>query len=339
MQERPAQCLQCQVHKLAHGLWSGVYAHIEKDADGNVTQQTGVPPAQFKAAISKDHYEFSTMRQQDAFEFWQFLVKQIGVMERRASASGESTGSDPSHVFDFKTEERLQCLECNKVRYTVQPASSVSLPVPKRVSADGTLETVSLQECLEMLAGTETIDGYSCPECCRPTKAAKSTRFASFPRVLAVQARRFELVNWVPQKLDIPLAVPLAAVDLEQYRARGIQPDEQPLPEDSAGQTAASALAAEPTVADEPSAEDVAQLESMGFPRVRCIKALRKTANVEAALNWIFEHMDDPTIDVPDEPQQPSQQQQLTVDPETVAMLTSMGFAADRVERALASAD
>ncbi|KAJ1952426.1 ubiquitin C-terminal hydrolase Ubp14 [Linderina pennispora] len=309
-QPRPAQCLSCQTHKLAHGLWSGQYAHIDKDAAGQ-TVQTGIAPSQFKAAVARDHYEFASMRQQDAFEFWLFLMKQINVMERTG-------GPDPSRVFDFVTEERLQCMACKKVRYSEQLASSVTLPVEKRETADG-LAPVTLQECLEGMARVETVDGYRCPECRRPTTAQKSTRFKTFPKVLAVQARRFELVNWVPQKLDIPVQVPLGKISLEMFRAHGLQPGEEPLPDEEEEPQAEEAA---------PSDQDIAQLESMGFPRVRCIKALKNTSDVEAALNWIFEHMDDPDID-----EQPASAQ--AADPASVEMLMAMGFARDRVERAL----
>lgn len=40
----------------------------------------------------------------------------------------------------------------------------------------------------------------------------------------------------------------------------------------------------------------MAQLEGMGFPTVRCQKALLATGNsdAEAAMNWLFQHMEDP---------------------------------------------
>lgn len=40
----------------------------------------------------------------------------------------------------------------------------------------------------------------------------------------------------------------------------------------------------------------MAQLEGMGFPAVRCQKALLATGNdnAEAAMEWLFAHMDDP---------------------------------------------
>ena len=45
----------------------------------------------------------------------------------------------------------------------------------------------------------------------------------------------------------------------------------------------------------------MAQLEGMGFPTVRCQKALLATGNAdaEAAMEWLFAHMDDPDIDAP----------------------------------------
>lgn len=38
------------------------------------------------------------------------------------------------------------------------------------------------------------------------------------------------------------------------------------------------------------------QLEAMGFPAVRCQKALLATGNSDpqAAMEWLFQHMDDP---------------------------------------------
>ncbi len=40
----------------------------------------------------------------------------------------------------------------------------------------------------------------------------------------------------------------------------------------------------------------LAQLEEMGFPQIRCQKALVATGNSdpEAAMEWLFAHMEDP---------------------------------------------
>jgi len=48
-------------------------------------------------------------------------------------------------------------------------------------------------------------------------------------------------------------------------------------------------------------AEAMDQLEGMGFPTVRCQKALLATGNADptAAMEWLFAHMDDPGMFTP----------------------------------------
>lgn len=55
-------------------------------------------------------------------------------------------------------------------------------------------------------------------------------------------------------------------------------------------------------LADEPDVQEpqfnaaaLSQLEAMGFPLVRCQKALLATGNedAESAMNWLFQHMED----------------------------------------------
>ncbi|KAJ2180777.1 ubiquitin C-terminal hydrolase Ubp14, partial [Coemansia sp. RSA 532] len=330
-QLHPAKCMLCQLHKLANGLWSGRYAVLETE-DGETRHQHGISPAHFKAMVARDHPEFASMRQQDAFEFLQHLNKQIDIAERPV----EGGALNPTSVFDFTTEERLQCTKCSRVRYTTQKSSLLSLPVAKRplAAVEGApqeFEPVQLAECFDMMTADETVDGYMCPSCEQPTTAKKSTRFATFPKVLAVQVRRFEFVNWVPQKLEIPVQVPQGPIELGAYRGQGLQPGEEALPETNDQPP----TDAQPEPVDE---SVVAQLESMGFPRVRCVKAVKKTGNTgaESAMNWIFEHMDDADIDAPDsEPQGTA----AVADPAAVEQLMAMGFPQARVERELLQSD
>jgi len=44
----------------------------------------------------------------------------------------------------------------------------------------------------------------------------------------------------------------------------------------------------------------------MGFSKEGCKKALRNTNNnIEAAMNWVFEHQSDPDFDKPDNTETP----------------------------------
>ena len=80
-------------------------------------------------------------------------------------------------------------------------------------------------------------------------------------------------------------------------------------------------------------------LEAMGFPRVRCEKALHATGNEdpEAASNWLFAHMEDPDIDDPVDFNAGSGagSKPNVVDPDQIEMLCGMGFSTPQARQAL----
>jgi len=106
----------------------------------------------------------------------------------------------------------------------------------------------------------------------------------------------------------------------------GKQEDEVELPEESA-----SAPSLPPF-----DAAAMAQLEGMGFPTIRCQKALLATgnSNAEAAMEWLFGHMEDPDID---DPLVTSAQPAAGPEPsaEQVSMLADMGFSHAQARKAL----
>ena len=98
-EQHPADCYQCQMAKLFDGLHSGRYSkkkelqRIGEKKEGeekkeeakkvdNEEEQRGVGPRMFKRLISKGHEDFSSMQQQDAYEFYQHLVKMVERFER-----------------------------------------------------------------------------------------------------------------------------------------------------------------------------------------------------------------------------------------------------------------
>jgi ubiquitin carboxyl-terminal hydrolase 5/13 len=132
-------------------------------------------------------------------------------------------------------------------------------------------------------------------------------------------------------KLDIPIIVEDDALSLDAYRSSGIQPGEEPLPDDQIEEKPAFV----------PNEAAMAQLEAMGFPKPRCEKALYNTDNADAeqAMNWLFGHMEDPDIDEP-----------LVIPPggggatngltqEQIDMVTGMGFTTVQAKRALKEAN
>lgn len=349
---KPAEDLEIQLRKVADGLLSGRYSHPDTDVfaseeTSEQPHQKGLAPAMLKHLIGRGHSEFSTMRQQDSFEFLLHLLKLVSRSQQSARGLYKDV-SDPVDAFRFVMEQKLQCQGCKKVRYRQDEMENISVAVPiKRIPQKDTqmaggvaesdvkdkeeFEPVTLQQCLDDFTIAETVE-LTC-SACDNKGFTKQSLFKTFPTVLAVNARRFEIVNWVPTKQDVPVIVDDSIIDFEKYRSKGKQPDEEELPDDQ------DASAADPNkfVANEVALE---MLMSMGFPKVRCEKALHATGNQdpEAATGWLFEHMEDPDIDTPLDLGGNSGASASTsggADPEKIENLGNMGFSAPQARQAL----
>lgn len=338
--QNPAEDLETQLRKLADGILSGRYSKPDRDVIASpdspeVPHQKGLAPAMFKHLIGRGHEEFSTMRQQDAFEFLLHLFKVISLSPHPANLG------NPIQSFRFATEQRLQCTSCNKVRYKVDEQDNISIPVPaRRVSGRGSptlssggnhsdqFEPVTLLDCLDSSTAEEFVE-FSCPACGSKDGFSKRSLFRTLPQQLVINARRFELINWVPTKLDIPVEVGDDPMDFSCYLSSGPQDGEEILPE-----TESDAFI--------PNQATLDQLLSMGFPKVRCEKALYATGNSdpEVAMNWLFAHMEDPDIDQPLAASQVGgQRDKGQQDPLKVAQLSEMGIGEAQARKALAATD
>ncbi|KAJ5491777.1 Ubiquitinyl hydrolase [Penicillium expansum] len=330
--QAPAQDLETQLRKLADGLLSGRYSQPDSrvmlSADiPEVAHQKGLAPAMFKYLIGQGHEEFATMRQQDAFEFLLHLFKSVSLSKHT------SPQINPVQDFRFQVEQRLQCLHCKKVRYKVDEQDNISVAVPARpaTTSDETgrqYEPVNLSECLDIFTSAEVVE-LTCPACGSQDGFSKQSSFKTLPRELVVNARRFELVNWVPTKLDIPVLVDDKPLDFSSYLAGEHDTDEEQLPD------------IEESTAFVPNPEALEQLMGMGFPAVRCEKALHATGNLdpETAMNWLFAHMEDPGIDEPLALDQVGTSGSTEQDATKIAQLGDMGIEASRAQRALAATD
>ncbi len=335
MTDDPAQDLETQLRKLGDGLLSGRYSYPDPSAhstenSSEVAYQRGLAPAMLKVLIGRGHSEFSTMRQQDAFELLLHVFKLITRSQHTTSLK------DPTRAFRFVMEQRLQCLNCKKVRYRTDEQDNVSIPVPirKMSKRPGTTEDdskpdqyepVTLRECLDTFTAAEIVE-LTCSACGSKDGFSKRSLFKTFPEVLAVNARRFVIINWVPTKVNVAVVIGDEPFNLGDYKSSGQQSSEELLPED----------ASENKPSFVPNEEAVQQLEGMGFPRNRYEKALHATGNSDAnsAMEWLFAHMEDSDIDAPlnlDESQATSS----SADPEKIEMLGAMGFGPPQARKAL----
>lgn len=205
----PSNCLDCQMNKIAHGLISGRYAVPDPDIPQLVNESTekdlrvcpvfqkGVPPMMFKALVGRGHPEFSTMRQQDAEEFLRHIFELIQrhAHQRRNAAPALSGAHqddgmndlDPTSIFRFEVEQKLECLSCRGVRYSTEEQNILSIPIPavpviKETHTSGCEDTVAtgvayqpvtLTQCLQKFTMPNTVE-YTCPRCKNKTSALKS---------------------------------------------------------------------------------------------------------------------------------------------------------------------
>lgn len=335
----PAQDLETQLRKLADGLLSGKYSHPDSDIvatelSPKTPHQKGLAPSMLKHFIGRGHPEFSTMRQQDAFELLLHLFKLITRSHHSPSLP------DPTRAFRFVMEQRLQCLKCKKVRYSIDEQDNISVPVPiRKIPAKAALfneaenidtvdeyQPVSLKECLDNFTAEETVE-LTCTFCGSKDGFLKRSLFKTFPEILAINARRFIIINWVPTKVDIPVVVGDEPFLLDDYLSPGHQPAEDLLPENDLASTKPSFIA---------DREALQTLEQMGFPFNRCEKALHATGNSDAnaAMEWLFAHIDDAEIDAPLD-FGPGSKAPEAVEPEKIEALGQMGFGPPHARKAL----
>ncbi|XP_013587490.1 PREDICTED: ubiquitin carboxyl-terminal hydrolase 14 isoform X2 [Brassica oleracea var. oleracea] len=339
----PTLDLNMQLTKLGHGLLSGKYSiPVTEDAATAEARQEGIPPRMFKSVVAAGHGEFSSMRQQDALDFFLHLLDKV---ER---GNNTRPDLDPSRSFKFGVEEKILC-SSGKVSYNKRDDCILSLNIPlqeatnkdeleafnnqtagkgleeNNMSTDEIVRPrVPLEACLATFASPEQIHDYYSTALKGKTTAIKTTGLTSFPDYLVLHMRKFVMdAGWVPKKLDVYIDVP-DVIDISHMRSKGLQPGEELLPDGVPEEVTETAQ----PVANE---EIVAQLVSMGFNQLHCQKAAINTSNagVEEATNWLFSHMDDPDIDAP------ISHQASDVDQSSVDTLISFGFAEEVGRKAL----
>nr|XP_014100223.2 ubiquitin carboxyl-terminal hydrolase 5 [Bactrocera oleae] len=342
----PANDFNIQMAKLGNGLWSGNYSSISENSLDS--ESTGISPAMFKNVVGKNHPDFSTKQQQDAFDFYLHL---INIIERNSRHE-----TNPVEGFTISLEDRVECMSSKKVKYTQRDDYCLPLQIPlekatnldevkeylERKAADGANNSgdknivrhkVPLHACLERFFATEVLEQFHSTAANCITTAKRSTRLVNMPDFLLLHLRKFTLgSDWVPKKLDVSVDMP-DELDLSSWRATGMQPNEQPLPETD----------------DKPkfSFDEnlMGELMQMGFPQEACKRAVFHTKNIslEAASNWLMEHIGDADISepfvLPAGGMGDSKALNFIANPESVAMLMSMGFEERQATKALKATD
>ena len=324
--------LLCQTTKLSSALSGGAFCGPVPESvevsDGSTSDpKHRLAPRMFKHVVGHDHVDFRTGQQQDAAQYFQYLLEkldraELGAGDRLKSKDGSGPALVSSHLFSYKTESRLVCEADNMIKYKESPPETMlSLRIPmtkatmpdddmpdikrqKSEDQDGKEEkkkvpTITLQSCLDEWNSVTSLDDYRWPHLQNSVSNATSqTRFVNFPRYLLVHMQRYELgEDWQPKKIEVDIDVP-EEVSLQTFKGTGPQEGENIAPEEAEGSNEAAAAAPAAPAIDEGA---LGQLMDMGFNMNGCKRALMAVggSNVEAAMNWVFEHNSDPDFNDP----------------------------------------
>jgi ubiquitin carboxyl-terminal hydrolase 5/13 len=336
----PVNNIKTQISRIGPGLIGGEYSKPISTPDGKKLndEQMGISPGLFKSVVAQGNADFAGNQQQDASEF---LLHFFDVLEKE-SKNGSFTS--PGKNFEFQFEERLEVNK--KVQYKNINETIFGIPIDESDAINqsdveaylkkkqdtiesGTTEpemvraSIPFAKCLSRWAEPEAIENYKSQSDGKLYTAQRRLRFATFPKYLLLQSRRFTIGdNWQPKKLNVSLDFP-DTLDLSDMRANGEQPGEQMM--DTSNEPTG------PTI-DE---NLVNQLVEMGYPYHASRKALYHTSQqLEAALEWLMIHVGDLDFDSPlvVKGNEPSKQ---TFSPESIIMVTSMGFSEIQAQNAL----
>jgi len=173
---------------------------------------------------------------------------------------------------------------------------------------DPVIPKVPFAACLERWAADELIEGVHSATLGRKAHATKRSRFTSLPPYLVITLKRYYTgEGWVPKKMEVAVDVP-DHLSLEHLRAgptpapgEMLQPEEAQAAAGVAGGNGGGGAAAAAPAQLAPDEELVSQLVGMGFGENGCRRAAVavQNAGVEAAMEWVLGHMEDPDFNDP----------------------------------------
>ncbi|KAK5780461.1 hypothetical protein RI543_002220 [Arxiozyma heterogenica] len=237
----------------------------------------GIRPTTFKRCISQGNKEFESQRQQDAMEFFTFIMDRVKSVNK---------------MTQFILVDKLKCIKCGKVKYTEQISNSIQVSLPEDPSVRDINLTEQLNHYFE--ANAEDIQ-FDCPSCKETVKGIKQLSLSSGPDLLVLNVMRMQIdrSNWTVKKTSDPIRYD-STIFLNSYVTKH-DPNETILEEPEEEET-------DSTSEFIPRENVLLQLMEMGFSKDACRKALYYTGNLpdgEVAVQWLFEHIEDPDINDP----------------------------------------
>ena len=181
--KKAPDCFLCQMSKIMYGLYSGIYSQkktrrlpaTEDNKEGEIEEyQDGIRPSSFKLYFGKGHPDFSSNKQQDAFEYLTDLIEKIQKEDKR--------NFNPLKLFQFDMETRMECTECHSVKYRNSKSLYLTLSIYDWKNKKEETSKCSMDEVISRFLAPELLPELNCPQCNKKTNWEKTQRVVNFPK-------------------------------------------------------------------------------------------------------------------------------------------------------------
>ena len=195
-------CMTC----LLDAVFKEVYTSSARDGCGIATL---LATAWYKNQL------LAGFQEQDAHEFWQFLLGELHLdYERVAESAGlpqEPCRCVVHSTFAGQLESSVVCSACGAITRTVDPLMDLSLEISR---LDG---KATLYDCLDQFTRHEPLDAkYRCSSCREEAQAHRALRIKALPPVISIQLKRFkhtvgsDTASKIEARVDAPLFLNLS---------------------------------------------------------------------------------------------------------------------------------
>ncbi|KAL3152058.1 hypothetical protein ABBQ32_001169 [Trebouxia sp. C0010 RCD-2024] len=117
--------------KDAAGQMSGAGTTVKAAASGSGDDHNWVEPQAFKSLVGRGHADFSSGHQQDAREYFQYLLDVMGRAERTSMQRlGQPDQPATADAFKFELEDRIQCLQSGRLSYKHSLTNVLAMDIP-----------------------------------------------------------------------------------------------------------------------------------------------------------------------------------------------------------------
>lgn len=149
-------------------------------------------------AIANSYKEMAGYRQQDAHEYFQFLVNALHASTPGHAESYEKKCDCFFHqTFYGELRSSVMCRKCGKTTHTYDPIADLSLDVQlqskkRKLGARSSAFNASLIGCLESFTAVEDLNAstYNCEKCgSTPQGASKRLQIGKLPLILCMQIK------------------------------------------------------------------------------------------------------------------------------------------------------